>query len=275
MALNLQQFDFDFEADNRLLDVLHDKALWLNEHATKEFWLYVFKLVFFERKYIISSEQPPEGYGTQRSVDLVIKEGAQRNHPVILWREDKRGRATTNDIAEVESQGYSAGLEYVKSMTAKSNNQEVVWVMTGYGPNSRFWVYMDKGGADWLEPIWPRQPADGNRDTYIDLKGHELEYQWMFSWIKSNPFPTQELIDDYRDAETSILVDPTMHHQIQVVKVKEHEYIEGRLVQTNVIVQLPTQSYSSMIVWDNELRSCHHIVADDEVYWFWDFTMHT
>lgn len=211
------------------------------EHATKEFWEYVFqKLVFFERKYMVSSEQPPETYGTQRSVDLVVKEGTQKGFPVILWREDKRGAASVGGIVEVESQGYTAGLEYLNSVISTSSDREAVWVMTGYGPHSRLWVYLKEDQTGLLEPIWPRDHSHGDRHMYIDFMDHEMEYQWMFSLIKGNPFPNTELIHNYINSRASILVDCTIHHQIQVIKVKEHEYVECRL-QNNAIVKLPSE----------------------------------
>lgn len=186
--------------------------------------MYVFeKLVFPEKNYLTSTEQPPVEYSTLRRVDIVIKTLQSRRLQVLLWKEDKEARATPQDIAEVKTQGFTAGFDH---LDRGETDRQAVWVMTGYGTRRKLWAY-SKADPDFLVPIWPHKGGYGERGNYLDLRGNEHVFTWMFQFIKVNQFPTSNFIRRYSKREVNrFLVDTSRDVYVKVLKIKPHTYVK-------------------------------------------------
>ncbi|KAM3503931.1 hypothetical protein MY11210_008540 [Beauveria gryllotalpidicola] len=257
--------EIDFGNDE-MLRVLYDNAQSLVEHATKEFWLYVFqKLAFPERNYLTSTEQPPVNYGTQRRVDIVIKMLQNGRLRVLIWKEDKEARAG-QDIAELETQGFTAGCEH---LDRGEPDREAFWVMTGYGTHSKLWAY-STADQDHLVPIWPYEGGIGERSNYLNLRGNERVFEWMFEFIKDNPLPSSDLITKCRNREVSgFLVDASCDTFVKVIEIRPGRDVNCQDVNGSAI-RLGTSWYNSFVVIGNRREPCWHIVQNSELYWTFD-----
>ena len=260
-------FDFDPESE---LAYLRTRAQRFDEYATKEFWLYVFsKLVFSDRGWITSSEQPPTDYDSQRRVDIVVKRFSRGSAPVLLWAETKKGRANVTDIAAVESQGYTAGLEYLLHADPPC---KAVWVMTAHGPCARLWacVHEADDGENMLQPIFPPTRDYGNKSSYLDLYGNEAAFEWMFDFIKRNHSPTPGLIAEYAAGKVpGTLVDMQSAAHVTVVQVKAGRYVECRQ-EDGLTMKLPATWYESYVIYDYQKLPCYHCCVDELWYWTWN-----
>lgn len=163
------------------------EALTLDEWAMKRFWRRVFeKHVFFEPEWDVSTEQPPRLHGTQRRVDIAIELTINNIPTFIAFVELKKGKAEPQDIAEVESQAFSACFEYY----VENRHRTRLWAMTCYGTSIRIWIFDSR--FDMLDPYYPAQEDVGERMYYVDFRDDELAIMQVLEYIKENPEPPSD-----------------------------------------------------------------------------------
>lgn len=132
---------------------LYSRALTLDEWATKGLWRHILSKAFpLEKGFLVLTEAPPIQAGSLRRVDLMVERSGEDNLcPIILWGEAKKANSLGFDMAEVESQGFTAGMEH---LMYDRTGRTAVWVMTVFGPNARVWAYLNekKRCAGWTRP---------------------------------------------------------------------------------------------------------------------------
>lgn len=179
----------DISTNNVLRRLRHD-AIRHDEWATKKLWRYVLgELVFFSPHWMVSTEQPPV-YNSLRRIDIIVEDvnTVSGGAGILLVVEAKKGRASLGDIAEVETQAFTACMEYIIE-----NGRKSVWAMTCFGPEARLWACYRN--TTLLDPFFPREVGAGERSAYVDIKGSEESFTHAFGFMMANPVPHPAIID--------------------------------------------------------------------------------
>ncbi|GKT61240.1 hypothetical protein ColTof3_08579 [Colletotrichum tofieldiae] len=207
---------------------------------------------------------------------MVVEDGSRGKLFLLLFIEAKKGRAAGGDIAEMESQAYSAGYEYYM----ENERRNRIWAMTCYGSCARFWAFDFEERSGLPTPFFPREGNHGEKSAYADFKSFEHEIMEAFRYIKENPLPpdsvfaaspaasvTSDLgLAGPSSATTDILTQDTAT-LVRVVRIRsqgpEVETRRGNRTQTAQARWLPAQC-----LVDGEVIDGYKYVGNSgTVYW--------
>ncbi|KAI1205999.1 uncharacterized protein F4807DRAFT_242166 [Annulohypoxylon truncatum] len=201
------------------------------EWASTRFWEYLFRhAIFFEAKWVISSQQPPtkEANDTRR-VDIVVERMDPESFETILFVEVKKFDATQYEIDQVEYQAYTAACAY-SAVTGKPR----VWTMTSIGTKLRIWIFHIF--SEYLIPYMPMGNGLGAVDEYIDAIDDWELLVAALTYIKNNSTPPSALLSMASSPRPEHAVLPTNWHDNEVHQVDayRHSHVnlerDGRLV---------------------------------------------
>lgn len=191
------------------------------EWATTRLWEHIFnRIVFSTEPWLVSSQQPPTHTpGDLRRVDLVVEQvdSASKTTMTLLFVEAKRASALPNDIAEVETQAYTAACAYA----VDSGSTDPIWAMTCVGSLARLWIF------DWdqyfLVPYFPGTYGVANRSEYIEISQQGVRLLEHLNYIKKHPKPPRHLIGKASPRPMNATLPTNWHNDEVVWRDAQHE----------------------------------------------------
>ncbi|EGX91537.1 hypothetical protein CCM_05695 [Cordyceps militaris CM01] len=210
--LTMPLFNWLGPGEGESLRKLYSRALTLDEWATKGLWRHILSKAFpLEKGFLVLTEAPPIQAGSLRRVDLMVERSGEDNLcPIILWGEAKKANSLGFDMAEVESQGFTAGMEH---LMYDRTGRTAVWVMT---------VGQGREEDVFLWPIFPANWDCGNKHTYLNVRGNEVVFEWLLEHIRQNQRPTEAYVKDFVHGRIpNILIDAQSAMQVDVLKVEQ------------------------------------------------------
>lgn len=179
-----------------LLGKLRNDAIHNDEHATKKLWHFFLSNYVFNdpNTWVVATEQPPVDHHSLRRIDLTVEKFCKDRATLtlVMTGEGKKARASPDDIAEVESQAYTACTEHM--LASENKGREWVWTMTFFGCEARIWACDISAG--WLEPYYPSIHDFGDKSYYRDIKHSLDEFLTAFDYIKRHPIPTAAMFQN-------------------------------------------------------------------------------
>lgn len=134
-------------------------------------WVLLYsKHVFWEKKWVIALDSPPESKGRRR-VDVTIKKLAGDNKfAVLAFHEAEALDVSPQDLQDAEHQAVEACMRYL----GKEGNGELgfVYAVTSFGTKGRAWRY--ERGADYLTPVFGSDDLAARQD-YVELHSTDAQ----------------------------------------------------------------------------------------------------
>lgn len=145
----------------------------------------------FLYKVSTATEQPPVDHHTLRRIDLTVEKFHKDRGTLtlVMTGEGKKARASPNDIAEVETQAYTACIEHMLAL--ENEERKWVWTMTFLGCEARIWAC--DISTEILEPYYPKIYDSGDKSSYKDIEHSLDEFLTAFNYIKRHPIPTADM----------------------------------------------------------------------------------
>lgn len=244
---------------------LRENANHRSEAETAKFWLHYLQFQVFTdpNMWIVSQEQPPQPYDTQRRIDFLVEYyDTSRVLNIFSVGEAKSGKAGRSEILTVEQQAFDRSHEVLRS-----TDRDAVWAMTFYGARARLWAC--RRGKQQLDPVYPLDRERGKKDLYRDIKHHEGDFLKIFGHMMLFPMPVASTVGSFLSwvaGEATMVDDSAAHVTIQAW---EKDYCHC-LTGDGGVVDLGKRWRRMLVVYQDQLETCYAISDDARnQYWTW------
>lgn len=266
----------DFK-DPRLAQ-LYSQAESYAETATAHLWVYVFLKYAFRGWSQPASVEFLSWGGRKTRNEIVVrrcvtKDGESSKQTVLLWACAPRARKPAVDVQDLELLANITASRYIQLI---NEGLAAVWIMTAFGPYARLWAYVtqdDRSGHH----LWPIFPLGERRAqvSYLDLRGHEPHFQFLFALVQREPNPTSDLVRRIvQGTAEDQLVD--VRNATQVSAQRQRGGVVDCRLPDGSVVGVASPWSRAFIIYENQPWSCYQCCSRGKLggavrYWTWGF----
>ncbi|KAJ6781602.1 hypothetical protein PWT90_11267 [Aphanocladium album] len=156
--------------------------------------------------------------------------------------------------------------------------------MTAFGSYARLWAAYavaddGGGGGGELVPVFPPAAETGAPETYLDLRGNEVEFGFWFAFVQTNYLPTAAWVGDLaRGSVAGLLVDA--RNAVHVVPRRRLGELYECRMPNGATAMIPPRWRMGYVVWEGQVRQCDYCYGLDgdermELYWAWNLKLRT